>query len=199
MRPEPDRVERVAVIGAGTIRASWATLFLAKGLEVAVYDPKPDAEQKIRAFIENAMRSLERLDGGIETSTAGLTFHADPEDAAAGATFVQESGPENLKAKRNLYARLEPRLTQDTVVSSSTSGFMPSELREGRVGAGRYIVGHPFNPPHLIPLVGRLLHMARQEGDTDRAGKAGACRQSHAGRSLSRSHSSGSRRYRHAC
>lgn len=153
MRPEPDEVERVAVIGAGTIGASWATLFLAKGLEVAVYDPKPDAEQKIRAFIDNAAKALERLGGDIKTGRARLTFHRDPGDAVAGAAFVQESGPENLQAKRDLYARFEPRITQDTVVSSSTSGIMPSELREGRVGPGRYIVGHPFNPPHLIPLV----------------------------------------------
>lgn len=153
MRPEPDRVEKVAVIGAGTIGASWATQFLAKGLEVAVYDPGPDSEKRIRGFVETAWKTLERLGLDDKADPAKLRFEADPADAVADAAFIQESGPENLDAKRDLYAKLEPGLPPATVVASSTSGFMPSELQEGRVGPERYVVGHPFNPPHLIPLV----------------------------------------------
>lgn len=153
MRPEPDKVERVAVIGAGTIGASWATLFLSKGLDVAVYDPMADAEGKVRAFVENAWAALDQLGLDERADPTKLSFFDDPEDAVAEAAFVQESGPENLKAKRELFARLEAKLAPATVVASSTSGFMPSELQKARVGPERYVVGHPFNPPHLIPLV----------------------------------------------
>lgn len=153
MRPEPDQVERVAVIGAGTIGASWATLFLSKGLEVAAWDPMDDAETKIRAFVDNAWPALERLGLDDRADPTKLSVVDNPADAVAEATFVQESGPENLDAKRVLFSTIEPQLAPATVVASSTSGFMPSELQEGRAGPERYIVGHPFNPPHLIPLV----------------------------------------------
>lgn len=153
MRPEPNEVERVAVIGAGTIGASWATLFLSKGLEVAVWDPMDDAEGKVRAFVDNAWPALERLGLDHRADRSKLHVVDDPAAAVADAAFVQESGPENLQAKRDLYTRLETRLPPATVVASSTSGLMPSELQAGRVGPDRYIVGHPFNPPHLIPLV----------------------------------------------
>jgi 3-hydroxyacyl-CoA dehydrogenase len=153
MRPKADKVEKVAVIGAGTIGASWATLFLANGLEVAVHDPAPDSEARARGFIENAWAALERLGLDAKADPTKLRFEADPADAVADAALVQESGPENLEAKRGLFTRLEPRLPTATVVASSTSGFMPSELQAGRAGPERYVVGHPFNPPHLIPLV----------------------------------------------
>ncbi|MGI9436185.1 MAG: 3-hydroxyacyl-CoA dehydrogenase NAD-binding domain-containing protein [Geminicoccaceae bacterium] len=153
MRSEPDKVEKVAVIGAGTIGSSWATQFLAKGLEVTVYDPMSDAETRVRTFVENAWPTLERLGLDDRADPTKLRFFSDPGDAVADVPFVQESGPENLQAKRDLYAKLEPKLPPATVVASSTSGFMPSELQAGRVGPERYLVGHPFNPPHLIPLV----------------------------------------------
>lgn len=153
MRPEPDKVECVAVLGAGTIGASWATLMLAKGLAVRVYDPMPDAETRVLGFIDNAWAALERLGLDGRADKSRVTFHDDPGDAVADVPFVQESGPENLDAKRDLYTRFECRLAPATVVASSTSGFMPSELRQGRAGPERYVVGHPFNPPHLIPLV----------------------------------------------
>ncbi len=153
MRPEPDKVERVAVIGAGTIGASWATLFLSKGLSVAVYDPMNGAETRVRGFVERAWPALERLGLDQRADPTRLSFFDDPADAAADATFLQESGPENLSEKRDLYTRLERRLPPEAIVSSSTSGLMPSELQEGRVKPERYVVGHPFNPPHLIPLV----------------------------------------------
>ncbi|MGI9491526.1 MAG: 3-hydroxyacyl-CoA dehydrogenase NAD-binding domain-containing protein, partial [Geminicoccaceae bacterium] len=153
MRPEPDKVENVAVIGAGTIGASWATQFLSNGLDVAVYDPGPDSEARIRGFIENAWPTLERLGLDDRADPTKLRFFDDPADAVSEADFIQESCPENLEIKRGLYAKLEPKLPSATVVASSTSGFMPSDLQEGRVGPERYVVGHPFNPPHLIPLV----------------------------------------------
>ena len=152
-RPDPQAVERVAVIGAGTIGASWTALFLARGLRVAIFDPAPDTEQRVRAFIQRAWPTLERLGLGADADATRFTIHPDPADAVRGAQFVQENGPENLETKQALFAKLEVALEPEAVVASSTSGLMPSELQTGRRGPERYLVGHPFNPPHLIPLV----------------------------------------------
>jgi carnitine 3-dehydrogenase len=152
-RISPEAVERVAVIGAGTIGASWAALFLAHGLEVAVYDPAADSEARVRDFVARAWPTLTRLGLAERADPDRMRFHADPAEAAKGAPFIQESGPENLAAKRVLFARMEQGLGPETIVASSTSGLRPSDLQAGRIGPERYLVGHPFNPPHLIPLV----------------------------------------------
>ncbi len=152
-RPEPAKVEHVAVLGAGTIGASWAAQFLARGLSVAVYDPAPDCEVRVREFIEAAWPTLERLGLPAGADATRVSFHDDPAAAVEGVALVQENGPENLDVKRTLFARIDAALAPETVVASSTSGFMPSELQAGRRGPERYVVGHPFNPPHLIPLV----------------------------------------------
>jgi carnitine 3-dehydrogenase len=152
-RPQPAQAERVAVLGAGTIGASWTALFLARGLRVAVYDPAPDCEVRVREFIEAAWPTLERLGLSAGADATGVSFHDDPATAVEGVALVQENGPEDLEVKRALFARIDAALAPETVVASSTSGFMPSELQAGRRGPERYVVGHPFNPPHLIPLV----------------------------------------------
>jgi carnitine 3-dehydrogenase len=152
-RPAPDRVRRVGVVGAGTIGASWTAIFLARGLEVAVFDPRADADRFVRRFVEQAWPALERLGLMQDADPTRLRMVDDPARAVEGADLVQESGPEHLPTKRELYARMEAGLGTETVVASSTSGFMPSELQEGRNRPERYVVGHPFNPPHLIPLV----------------------------------------------
>jgi 3-hydroxyacyl-CoA dehydrogenase len=146
-------IERVAVVGAGTIGSSWAALFLAHGLDVAGHDPAPGAEQRLRGFVARAWPTLERLGVAQGADPERLRFDADPAEAVSGAGFVQESGPENLAAKRALLGRMEQGLKADTIVASSTSGLLPSDLQAGRIGPERYLVGHPFNPPHLMPLV----------------------------------------------
>jgi carnitine 3-dehydrogenase len=162
-------VRRVAVLGAGTIGASWTALFLAGGLEVGVYDPAPETETRVRRFVEGAWPTLERLGLVGANAPAAPRFHRSPAGAAEGADWVQENGPENLDAKRALYAAMEPGLEADAVVASSTSGIMPSELQAGRAGEGRYIVAHPFNPPHLIPLVELVGGRATEPATIDRA------------------------------
>lgn len=152
-RPAPDRVQRVAVIGAGTIGASWAAQFLARGLEVAVFDPAPDTAARVRRFVDAAWPTLDRLGLAESADPTRITVHPDPAAAVRGAQFVQENGPENLTIKRDLLGRMEVGLEPWTIVASSTSGLLPSDLQSGRVGPERYVVGHPFNPPHLIPLV----------------------------------------------
>ncbi|HEY0835057.1 MAG TPA: 3-hydroxyacyl-CoA dehydrogenase NAD-binding domain-containing protein [Azospirillum sp.] len=150
---QPDAVTRVAVVGAGTIGASWTAQFLARGLSVAVSDPNPAAEDFVRAYIEKAWPALERLGLAANADPAAWRFHADPRAAVAGAEFVQESGPENADIKRALYAEIEDALDDSAILASSTSGLIMSELQQGRRLPGRFVVGHPFNPPHLIPLV----------------------------------------------
>jgi len=153
MRSDPLNPELIAIVGAGTIGASWATQFLAKGLKVTVYDPAPDTELKTRKFIETAWPAMQQLGLAENADPQQIEFVATAAKAVEGADLVQESGPENLAAKRALYASMEPALSDDTIIASSTSGFMPSSLQDGRVHPERYIVAHPFNPPHLIPLV----------------------------------------------
>ena len=152
--PEPSSVDRIGVIGTGTIGASWAAYFLARGVDVRAWDPAPGAEAALRAFVAAAWPTLEGLDtvaGGA--SPERLTFHADPAAAVAGVGFVQESAPEKLDVKRALYADIDAALPDGVVVSSSTSGLVMSELQAGLPHAARFVVGHPFNPPHLVPLV----------------------------------------------
>ena len=150
---DPRSVRRVAVIGAGTIGASWAAHFLGQGMDVQGWDPAPDGEQRARQFIAGAWPALERLGVADGASMERLTWHASVEQALAGAEFVQESAPEKRDVKRALYERFDAALPADVVMSSSTSGLIMSELQAGRPGAARFVVGHPFNPPHLIPLV----------------------------------------------
>ena len=152
--PEPSSIDRVGVIGTGTIGASWAAYFLARGMDVQAWDPAPGGEVTLRAFVERAWPTLEGLDAvGDGASPDRLTFHDGPATAVGGVGFVQESAPEHLDVKRALYAEIDAALPDGAIMSSSTSGLIMSELQSGFSKAARFVVGHPFNPPHLIPLV----------------------------------------------
>ncbi len=146
-------IRRVAVIGAGTIGASWAAYFLSRGLPVSVSDPSPGAPDLLRRMIENAWPILMRLGGRPDADPDAWTFDADPVAALAGADFVQESAPERLDIKQALLARIDAALPADVVIASSTSGLLASRLSERCAHPERVVIGHPFNPPHLIPLV----------------------------------------------
>ena len=150
---EPKAVERIAILGAGTIGASWAAHFLGRGISVAVSDPDPDSESRVRAFVQDAWPTVQRLGGVADANPENMRFFRDPEDAVAEAQFVQENAPEDLQTKSTLYEDIEGKLPRSAVVASSTSGLLISELQAGRLGPERYIVGHPFNPPHIVPLV----------------------------------------------
>jgi 3-hydroxyacyl-CoA dehydrogenase len=151
--PEPGSVTRVAIIGTGTIGASWAAHFLARGLDVQAWDPAPDGEAAARAFVDNAWPALERL-GLLPGADPGrLRWCADAAAALEGVGFVQESAPERGDVKVALYEVFDRALPTDAVMATSSSGLLISELQAGRVGRERYVLGHPFNPPHLVPLV----------------------------------------------
>jgi carnitine 3-dehydrogenase len=147
-------ITRVAVIGAGTIGASWAAYFLSRGLAVTASDPAADAETFLRRAIADAWPTLERLGGMASHARADrLVFERDPVQAVAGAEFVQESGPEREDLKIALFAELDAVLPPETVIASSSSGLLMSRLQSRCRHPERCVLGHPFNPPHLIPLV----------------------------------------------
>jgi 3-hydroxyacyl-CoA dehydrogenase len=147
-------IERVAVVGAGTIGASWAAYFLSRGLDVAASDPAPGAEKTIRTAVDAAWPTLERVGGmAAGASPDRLRFHRDPGAAVEGAEFVQESGPEREELKVDLFAKLDSAMPPDAILASSSSGFLMSRLQSGCRHPERCVLGHPFNPPHLIPLV----------------------------------------------
>ena len=148
------QIKRVAVIGAGVIGASWAALFLAKGLHVNVTDPAPNAEAVVRKFINDAWPALEQLGLAPGASQSNLTFYADMKAAIADVDFVQENAPERIDFKQKLYGELDELLAADVLIASSSSGLKVSDIQEGcKKHPERCVLGHPFNPPHIIPLV----------------------------------------------
>ena len=147
-------IRRIAIVGTGVIGASWAALYLAKGFAVVATDPAPNAEAALRKFVANAWPALERLGLSAGASQANLSFTADLAEALAGADFVQENGPERLELKQKLYGQLDALLPPDVIIASSSSGLPMSQIQVGATShPERCIIGHPFNPPHLIPLV----------------------------------------------
>ncbi len=146
-------IRRVAVIGTGVIGASWAAYFLARGLEVVAADPAPDAESRLRAYVAGAWPALTELGLDPTASPERLRFTDDLETALAAADFVQENGPEREDAKRELFRRMGAATAPDVILASSSSGFGPSVFQDAATHPERVLVGHPFNPPHLIPLV----------------------------------------------
>jgi ketoreductase RED1 len=147
------RYPNVAVIGAGVIGASWAALFLAHGLNVVVSDPQPDIETKVRDMLDKAAPTLKALGLPHEGLDKNLRFEPDLERAVKGVDLVQENGPENPKWKQELWARIEPALPSHALLLSSSSARPATEQGQQMKDASRLLIGHPFNPPHLIPLV----------------------------------------------
>ncbi|CAH2603936.1 L-carnitine dehydrogenase [Rhodovastum atsumiense] len=146
-------IRQAAVIGTGVIGASWAALFLARGLEVTAWDPAPDAEATLRHRVAACWPVLEAVGLAPGATPERLRVHASPEAAVAEAGFVQENGPERLDLKRDLFARLDHAAPPETVLASSSSTLAASDFQEGCATPGRVLLGHPFNPPHLVPLV----------------------------------------------
>jgi carnitine 3-dehydrogenase len=147
-------ISRVAVIGAGVVGASWTALFLAKGLQVMATDVAPNAEASLRRFVDASWPALRRLGLAPGASQSNLTFTADLPAAVRGADFVQENGPERIDFKKKLYGQLDELSQPNVIIASSSSGLTMSEIQTGcRSHPERCVIGHPFHPPHLIPLV----------------------------------------------
>lgn len=146
----PEQVSRVAVLGAGTIGASWTAYFVWRGFHVRIVDPLVSTE-RLNSAVGRHLVSLRKL--GSPVQEAGFTHAQNLEMASRGAEFVQECVAENLEAKQLLLAQVETFLDPSTVICSSTTALMPSEIQAACQHPERVLVGHPFNPPHLLPLV----------------------------------------------
>jgi 3-hydroxyacyl-CoA dehydrogenase len=148
------KIRKVAVIGTGVIGASWAALFLARGLDVVATDVAPGAEGRLHAFVEGAWPALARLGLAPGASRSRLAFKPILEAALTGVDLVQENGPERIDFKKALYAQLDELLPADVVIASSSSGLTMSAIQSACARhPERCVIGHPFNPPHLVPLV----------------------------------------------
>jgi len=146
-------VQRVAVVGTGVIGASWTAYFLAQGLDVNATDPSPGAEERLRQAVAQHWPTLERFGLAAGASVDRLRFHDSLEDAVSVADFVQENGPERMDFKIELFRRMDAAAPPDAILASSSSGLAISGVQSGCAHPQRVVLGHPFNPPHLIPLV----------------------------------------------
>ena len=147
------RYPNVCVIGAGVIGASWTALFLAHGLNVVVNDPQPNIETTLKGALLKIAPTLRELGLPHESLDRSLRFEPDLERAVAGADLVQENGPERPEWKQQLWARIENAVPKHALLLSSSSARPATEQGREMRDASRLLVGHPFNPPHLIPLV----------------------------------------------
>jgi carnitine 3-dehydrogenase len=152
-RPAPQAVLTVTCIGAGVIGGGWAAYFLARGYRVVAWDPAEDAETRLRHLVDQAWPALTDLGLAEGAGKDNLVVEPDLAAACAQADFVQESAPEDLDLKRTLLADIDAATPVDVVISSSTSGYGMSEMQTRCAHPERTVVGHPFNPPYLIPLV----------------------------------------------
>lgn len=143
----------VTVIGAGVIGISWTALFLANGMEVRVNDISDTLEEDIHHGLNTIKPALQALGYNVDNLTANLIIEKDLEKALKGVKVVQENGPENPAFKQDLYQKLEQLVDKDTLLFSSSSGIPATVIAERMVTPERVCIGHPFNPPHLIPLV----------------------------------------------
>jgi carnitine 3-dehydrogenase len=146
-------IKTLAVIGAGVIGSGWAARALAAGLDVVAFDPAPDFAAKMRAAIDNAWPVLQRKGLAPGASLERLSFVASVEAAVAHADFVQENAPERMELKQDLLAQIDAAAPPHALIASSTSGLLPSSLALKMKSPERLLVGHPFNPVYLLPLV----------------------------------------------
>ncbi|MGB7654262.1 MAG: carnitine 3-dehydrogenase [Novosphingobium sp.] len=146
-------VRKVAIIGGGVIGAAWAARFLLNGIDVAVFDLDPEVERKTLEVIANARRAQIRLHGAALPAEGRLSFAASIEDAVEDADFIQESLPEREDLKQRVLCDIDAAMPAHAVIGSSTSGLLPSKLQSAMKRPDRLVVGHPFNPVYLLPLV----------------------------------------------
>jgi len=146
-------IRRIAIVGTGVIGASWAALFLAHGLEVVATDPAPNAEKNLRDYIDSAWSALEQLGLTAGASKERLSFTAKLNEALENVDLVQENGPERPDFKIKLFADMDALTPETTILASSSSGIPIGISQSSCKHPERCVIGHPFNPPHLIPLV----------------------------------------------
>ena len=146
-------IRRITIVGTGVIGASWATHYLARGLDVVATDPAPNAEANLRKYVDDAWEQVKVIGLAPGASRERLSFIPKMQDALAKADFVQENAPERPEFKMKLFADMDDATPLDSIIASSSSGITPSVMQSNCKHPERVLVGHPFNPPHIIPLV----------------------------------------------
>jgi 3-hydroxyacyl-CoA dehydrogenase len=146
-------IRRITIIGTGVIGASWAAQYLAHGFDVVASDPAPNAEGQLRKYIDDAWKLLTVIGLTPGASRDRLSFIANMQDALANSDFVQENAPERPDFKIKLFSEMDDATPPDSIIASSSSGITASVMQSKCKHAERILVGHPFNPPHIIPLV----------------------------------------------
>ena len=147
------QIRRIAIVGTGVIGASWAAEFLARGFDVVATDPAPNAEVNLRKYIDAAWPALTTMGLTKKASRERLNFTADMKAALSYADLVQENGPERPDFKIKLFADMDAATPSDSIIASSSSGITMSVMQSACQHPERCVIGHPFNPPHMIPLV----------------------------------------------
>ena len=146
-------IRRIAIVGTGVIGASWAAEYLARGFDVVATDPAPNTESNLRKLIDEAWKDLTSIGLAKGASRDRLRFTTNMKEALSAADFVQENGPERPDFKMKLYAEMDEVVPVDSLLASSSSGITPSVIQSQCKHPERVVIGHPFNPPHIIPLV----------------------------------------------
>ena len=146
-------VHRIAIVGTGVIGASWAAYYLSRGFDVVATDPGPQAEANLRKYVDDAWPLLTEVGLSPGASRDRLTFSSDMNSALAEADWVQENGPERPEFKIKLFAQMDEATPPNSVIASSSSGITMDVIQSGATRPGRCVIGHPFNPPHVVPLV----------------------------------------------
>jgi len=146
-------IRRIAIVGTGVIGASWAAQYLARGFDVIATDPAPNAEANLRKYVDEAWKVLIGVGLTPGASRARLKFTTDMKEALSLADFVQENGPERPDFKIKLYADMDAVTPTDSLIASSSSSLTMSVIQSQCQHPERCVIGHPFNPPHIIPLV----------------------------------------------
>ncbi len=149
----PKPVQRIAIVGSGTIGASWAAHYLARGFDVTATDPAPGAEAALRSYVEGAWGAVTKLGLTPGASLDRLKFTSDLSAALSDADFVQENAPERPELKVKLFADIDDATPPHAIIASSSSGITMSVMQAQCRRPERTVIGHPFNPPHVIPLV----------------------------------------------
>ena len=162
-------IKRAACIGGGVIGSGWAARFVLNGIDAAVHDPDPETARKTNEVLDNAERAFRRLFGDARPARGRLRIAASVADAVDGAEFIQESVPERLDLKRSVLAEVDAAAPPGTVIASSTSGLLPSDMQRDLAHPGRMLVGHPFNPVYLLPLVEIVGGRATEPSAVERA------------------------------
>ena len=147
------QVRRIAIVGTGVIGASWAAQYLARGFDVIATNPRTDAESELREYIDAAWKELTTIGLSPGATRDRLTFTSNMKEALSKADFVQENAPERPDFKIKLFAEIDDATPPDSIIASSSSGITMSVIQSGCKRPERCVIGHPFNPPHMIPLV----------------------------------------------